>query len=228
MKLLLFDIDGTLLLTHGLGRSSLQQAVRDVLGEEVHPDRISFSGKTDPRILRELLAAHDIEVGPGDAAFAQILETYIEIVRSRITPERVEVLPGVPALVEHLHADPAVHLAVVTGNLEATAQMKLEAAGLDRFFPFGAYGSDSEDRNDLPPLAVERARSHTGLDFDGGDVVVVGDTEHDIVCSRGIGARSVGVCTGFYTRAALLAHAPDVLLEDLTDLELFSAHVLGS
>jgi phosphoglycolate phosphatase-like HAD superfamily hydrolase len=106
------------------------------------------------------------------------------------------------------------------------AYLKLAAVGLDGYSPLGAFGSDHADRYQLPPIAVERARHFARRNFAGTDVVIIGDTEHDINCGKGIGAFSVAVCTGHYTRQDLELHAPHVLLDDLSDLPLFIEQVL--
>jgi phosphoglycolate phosphatase-like HAD superfamily hydrolase len=221
MKLLLFDIDGTLLRTHGVGRRSIETALTQLSGQPITTDGIHFSGKTDPQILREILANNEVPAEARAALIEQAMAAYVDIARRLLSPKRVTVMPGVDALLAHLAARNDVTLGLLTGNLEPTAYLKLEAASLAHHFPFGAFGSDDADRYRLPPVAVERARQHTGHDFVGRDVVIIGDTEHDVRCGRGIGAFSVAVCTGRYDRAALARHDPDVLFDDLRDAETF-------
>ena len=227
MKLLLFDIDGTLLLTHGVGRRSVEEALLRVLGRPLSTEGVSFSGKTDPQIFAEVLDRHGIPPQSLNGQFEELLDVYGELMHEAVRARGVEVLPGVPTLLEQLASTPNVHLALLTGNLEPMAYLKLEAAGLDGYFGFGAFGSDSPDRNALPAIALERARASTGLDFRGKDVIVIGDTERDIACSRAVGAFSIAVCTGRFKRADLLAHAPDALLDDLSDAPGFLRYVLG-
>ena len=215
MKLLLFDIDGTILLTHGVGRRSVETALQRVLGRAVSTEGIRFSGKTDPQILREVLLRAGLDAEANDGTFDEVVDAYAAAMRETLEPERVTLLPGIRPLIEQLHAQPDVQLALVTGNLEPMAYLKLAAVGLDGYFPFGAFGSDSPHRPDLPPLAVTRAEAHTGRRFTGKDVVIIGDTEHDVHCGRGIGAFAVAVCTGKYSRADLEPLAPDLLLDDL-------------
>jgi phosphoglycolate phosphatase-like HAD superfamily hydrolase len=148
------------------------------------------------------------------------------LVRETLDPARVTLLPGVRELVEQLHDEPKIQLAVLTGNLEPMAWLKLNAVGLASFFPFGAFGSDSPRRDDLPAIAVERARMHTGRLFQGKDIAIIGDTEHDIRCGAALGALAISVCTGSYTREDLLQYGPDVILDDLTDYAQFRAHLL--
>ncbi len=224
MKLLLFDIDGTLVHVRGVGREAVEGALARVCGRPVATDGVVFSGKTDPQIMREVLAASGCAASP--ALVADALAAYVEAASAALRPAHVERLPGVAALVEALAARADVQLGLLTGNVEAMAYRKLEAAGLARYFPFGAFGSDHADRACLPPVAVRRARTHTGRTFAGADVVIIGDTEHDIRCGRGIGAASVAVCTGRYARADLAPHAPDLLVDDLTDADAFVRRVV--
>lgn len=226
MKLLLFDIDGTLLLTHGVGRRSVEAALEQVLGRPMSTEGVSFSGKTDPQIFAEVLARHGLAPADLGGRFDEVLAAYTGLMRSAIETKGVEVLRGVPELLRSLAPRPDLQLALLTGNLEPIAYWKLEAAGLAHHFPFGAFGSDSPDRNALPGIALARARTHTGRHFEGRDVVVIGDTERDIACGRVVGAFAVAVCTGHFTRDDLAPHEPDVLLDDLSDASAFLSHVL--
>lgn len=225
MKLLLFDIDGTLLTANGTGRTSIESALSRQFGHPVTTDAVSFSGKTDPQIMAEVLQQNGIE--PTEAHIATALATYQEIAHAALSERDVSVLPGVEELVDGLARHEGVHLGIVTGNVERMAYRKLQAARLDTFFPFGAFGSDHADRNRLPPLAIDRAATHTGRRFDGADVVIVGDTARDIECGARAGAYVVGVCTGHYSRADLAPHGPDLLLDDLRDCDGFVEQVVG-
>ena len=224
MKLILFDIDGTMLRTNGVGRRSIEKVLTEYLGRRVDTDPVSFSGKTDPQILREIFAHNGTEID--DADLAEVLAAYTEEMHSQLAPETVTLLDGVPDLIEHLLPMPDVHLALLTGNLEPLAFKKLAAVGLDHHFSYGAFGSDHADRPMLPAIAIERAHAHTGHRFDGADVIIVGDTEHDIRCGNGVGAFSVAVATGHFTRDHLAQFEPDVLLDDLTDRDAFVEQVL--
>jgi phosphoglycolate phosphatase-like HAD superfamily hydrolase len=224
MKLLLFDIDGTLLTANGTGRSSVEAALSRQFGRPIHTDAVAFSGKTDPQIMAEVLRENDIP--PTDEHVDTALATYQDTAHPALSADTVTVLPGVAALVDALHDRSDVHLGIVTGNVERMAYRKLEAARLDAPFPFGAFGSDHADRNRLPPLAIDRAAAYTGHRFDGSDVVVIGDTARDIECGARAGAYVVGVCTGHYTRDDLAPHGPDLLLDDLRDLDRFVQQVV--
>lgn len=221
MTLFLFDIDGTLLRTDGVGRRAVARALEAHFGRAFAFDAVSFSGKTDPQILREVLTLGGVP--DADAHLPALLDAFEQHMHATITPARITVLPGVRGLLDRLAARGDVVLALLTGNLESTAFAKLRAADLAHHFAFGAFGSDHERRQALPAVALARAEQHLGHRFDPVRVVVVGDTEHDVACARVIGARAVAVATGHHDRAALEAHAPDVLLDSCEDADALLA-----
>jgi phosphoglycolate phosphatase len=228
VKLLLFDIDGTMILTHGIGRRSVELALSEVANRPIDSTPVSFSGKTDPQILQEVYQANGLDGASQNGLLDAALDRYSYYLKRHLRPERVEVLPGFPDLLDTLAERDDVVLGLLTGNLEPLAYLKLEAVGLADYFPFGAFGSDNADRYKLPAVAAERAKEHAGHDFRGTDVVIIGDTEHDIGCGRGAGAYCVAVCTGRFDRACLSAHGADVLFDDLSDTESFLQVVLGN
>ena len=227
MKLLLFDIDGTLIHTNDAGRLAISAAVEKIMGHTLSRRNVSFAGKTDPMILSELLRLNGYDPEKLRQEIEDIFSTYARLLHESLSNNHIEVLPGVRKLLSRLAADTSIVLGIVTGNIERGAHQKLLAAGLDSFFSIGAYGSDSASRSALPPIAVRRAQTYSNASFYGKDVIIIGDTEHDITCGRGIGAFSVGVCTGPYTCDELAKHDPDVLFPDLTDDDLFYRQVLG-
>ncbi len=218
-QLILFDIDGTLLRSRGLGRASTRAAMLEVFGTFGQVDTHHFGGKTDWQVLTELL----IDSGYTAPQIGEKLIAY-EAAITRAMQERlhefeIEVLPGAMEAVLALRDQPDVLLGLVTGNVLATAHLKLQVAGFDpAWFPIGAYGSESADRNDLPVLALQRAIQHSGFEIEPQQVTVIGDTENDIACAQALGARSIIVLTGFAEREALEAMQPDILLNDLTTL----------
>lgn len=226
MKLLLFDIDGTLLHAHGSGGAALSRALSDLCDRPVTTDGVSFGGRTDPAIVRDILRVNGMDDDEAECLLPEALAAYADVFPDLLAQTVVEVLPGIDALLRSLQDRDDVRMALLTGNLEVTAHHKLRAAGLDGHFPFGAYGSDHHDRNHLPAFARARARRHAGRRFEGREVVVIGDTEHDIACGRSAGALCVAVCTGSRDRDTLRAHAPDVLLDDLRDTDAFVRAVL--
>jgi phosphoglycolate phosphatase len=216
-RLVLFDIDGTLLSASGVSGRTLGEALREVFGETGPIAQYDFSGRTDPQIVRDLLEAAGRDPDEVRALRPRALERYAELLRERLRPEHVTAKPGVVELVEALASRPGVSLGLLTGNLEPCARLKLEPLGVNPRFPFGAYGSDHEDRNCLAAVAVDRAHAHTGRRFEGREVVVIGDSVHDVLCSRPVGARSLAVATGRTSRERLAAEGPDLLLDDLAD-----------
>lgn len=224
MKLLLFDIDGTLVHANGSGRTAIEQALTDVFDRPISTDSVTFSGRTDPGIMRDILQANDVAATASNIDRA--LHAYETIVLDQGNPNDVTLIPGAAPLLDRLATRADVTLALLTGNIRSTAFWKLEAVDLDRHFVFGAFGSDHGDRHQLPPVAVRRAQEHTGHTFVGSDVVIIGDTEHDIQCGRSIGAFSVGVCTGSYSRVDLRPYNPNVLLDTLQDADAFMRQIV--
>lgn len=225
MTLLLFDIDGTLVRVHGTGRIAITQALSALNGRFISTEAVSFSGRTDPAIFEAILAENDLPTT--EAAIETAIEAYVDTMRTRLSQDNVEVLPGVSELLAELHAHPDVHLGLVTGNVKPIAYEKLSVHGLDDYFPIGAFGSDHADRNRLPALATQRAAEHTDRPLQTRDhVVVIGDTVHDIECARFAGAGTVAVCTGRYDRNELSRHTPDLLFDTLPAPESFCRQVL--
>lgn len=219
MILVLFDIDGTILTSQGIGRKAVKEALSSVCQVDVPSDGISFSGRTDPVIMRDMLSAAGLSLERIDSVFDRCLSAYTRVLTQRLTPDLITVLPGVSQLIRTLHGRDDVTLGLLTGNLKETAYLKLRAAGLGSFFDFGAFGSDREDRYLLPDVAINRALQVTGISFSARQTIIIGDTPHDIGCSNAYGSWSIGVCTGFYDRSQLEKHDPDILLHDLSDPE---------
>jgi len=222
-RLVLFDIDGTLLSAGRAARDSVLAAIEEVYGWRAEPDaprqgRYDFSGKTDPQIVRELVE-EDVGRERCDALLETVLLRYLGELERRLTPEAVVPKPGIPELLRRLSADSHVTLGLLTGNVEAGARLKLEPPGFNEYFPFGAFGSDSADRYQLPVLALARARRHSGRDFSGKSIVIVGDSVHDVACGRPLGVRSVAVATGPTRPERLAAESPDALLPDFSDVD---------
>jgi phosphoglycolate phosphatase len=229
MRLVLFDIDGTLLWSDGAGRRAMEGALAHTFGSAGDP-RYRYDGKTDLQIARELMRAEGHGDDAIDARLHAVLDGYLERLRRELDAgaRHVRLLPGVPELLDALEPRPDVVLGLLTGNVASGAEAKLTAAGLDfRRFRVNAFGSDHEHRPLLPAVAQRRARELLGHDFGGGDVVVIGDTPADVECARSIGARTVAVATGRYTVGELAAHDPSAVLQDLSDTDAALAAILG-
>lgn len=214
----LFDLDGTLLQGHGMGRRSVGRVLHAWASRPVPFDAVSFSGKTDPQIFREIVTASGLVAPDGvDAAVGDLLDAYAADVTATAGDARIEALPGALAAVARAQAA-AGPVGLLTGNLQPMADLKVQRAGFaDGSFPFGAFGSDHADRNCLAPIAAQRAAAFLGRDVPPESLVVVGDTPLDIQCARAVGARAVAVATGHYDRDAL-AEA-DLVIDSLHDFD---------
>jgi phosphoglycolate phosphatase-like HAD superfamily hydrolase len=215
----LFDIDGTLLSSHGAGRRAMEAALVETFGTGGSPE-YRYDGKTDRQIVRDLMRGADFPDAVIDACMPQVLDLYVAgLERELALPHtRVEALAGVNALLDALTSRSHCVVGLLTGNLERGAQHKLSAAGIGfHRFAIGAYGSDHEIRAELPAIAQLRAREVLGMEVDGASVVIVGDTPSDIHCGRPIGARAIAVATGHYSVDALAEHAPSAVFSDLSD-----------
>jgi phosphoglycolate phosphatase-like HAD superfamily hydrolase len=218
-RLILFDIDGTLLHSHGAGRRAMEAAMLETFGTKGSPV-YRYDGKTDRQIVRDLMRGEGFGDDEIDARMSQVMEAYVAGLEREIgAPHtRVEVLTGVMQLLDALVSRSHCVVGLLTGNLEPGAQRKLNAAGIGfERFTVGAFGSDHEVRAELPAIAQQRARARLGLQVDGRAVVIVGDTPSDILCGRPIGARAIAVATGHYTVDALAEHDPDAVFSDLGD-----------
>ncbi len=218
-RLILFDIDGTLLSTNGAARRAFERALLEVYGTAGPIDSHRFDGKTDPQIARELLNAAGFADAHIDRHLARLFEHYLDGMRAEIAQPGYSTLvyPGVRDVLEALIARDDVVVGLLTGNIVAGADVKLRSARLHSYFTFGAFGSDAEERAALPAIAVQRAQEHTGAEFRGKDVVIIGDTPSDVSCGQALGVFAMGVCTGRHSRDQLLAEGADIVLEDLAD-----------
>ena len=229
MHLVLFDIDGTLLWSDGAGRRAMEAALVHVFGSPGSPE-YRYDGKTDRQIVRELMRGEGHEDPHIDAQLEGLAALYLENLHRELADgaAQVELLPGVPEVLDALEARDDVILGLLTGNLAGGAAAKLGAAGLDiGRFRVNAFGSDHERRGELPRLAQERARDALGVDVAGERVVIIGDTPFDLECGRAIGARAIGVATGRYGVAELSRHGAAAVFPDLCDTAAVVRAVLG-
>jgi phosphoglycolate phosphatase-like HAD superfamily hydrolase len=230
VRIALFDIDGTLLSMGGAARDAFTQAAAEASGRPIDSEKTSFVGRTDPQIARELLTRHGVD---GEELAPAILETirlylgYFEGALRNASGARL--LPGVPSLLAALARRDDVRVALLTGNVERGARLKLGHFDLTSYFDFriSAFGSDHDDRYKLPAKALERARAVIGPEVSGDQLVIIGDSEHDVLCGREVGARSVAVSTGWTDPGILRALGPDALLADLSDTDAAIAAIAG-
>lgn len=226
-RLVLWDVDGTLLRAGRVAPDALVRAVEAVLGIDARGHGVRMSGKTDPQIALEVLAALDVAEADARRHLPDLLDVYereLLATEDRLRAEG-EVFPGVVELLGVLDRDPDVLQSTLTGNLAANAAVKLRAFDLDRFLDLeiGAYGSDDADRRVLVPVAIEKAARMRGRRFAPHEVWVVGDTPRDHECAAAGGARSLLVATGKYPLEALEGLGADAVLPNLADVQ----HVLA-
>jgi phosphoglycolate phosphatase len=220
-KLVLFDIDGTILLTAGAGRRAITAALADDVSDPAVFTSVRFDGKTDPQIVREILDAAGC-ADAHEARVAAVCRRYVGLLERELRRPAAEttLMPGVTALLDRLEAESAVVLGLLTGNLADGAALKLRAAGLDPArFAVGAYGSDAAHRPELPAIAARRAEPLFGRRPHGADIVIIGDTPADIACGAAVSARAVAVATGAYSVDELAACGPHAAFPDLSDTE---------
>jgi phosphoglycolate phosphatase len=218
-KLILFDIDGTLVLTGGAGGRAMARAFEDVFGLQHGMASISMAGRTDAWIVAQMAANHGLPFTQD--VFARFHEAYIGYLQEEIHKPGPQkgVLPGVRAVLEQLKSHRGAHLALLTGNFERGAQIKLEYFDLWRYFGAGAFGDRTHDRNSLLETALARVAAAGGPSVTPADTVVVGDTPLDVAVAVAGGARSLAVATGSYGVEALRESGADVVVEDLMDVE---------
>lgn len=213
--LLLWDIDGTLIDSGGAGERALQQSLEREYGIADTLTWLEWAGRTDLWIARKILAHHQIELSQEN--IDRFLNGYLAAVAEHMVNPKARVLPGVRELLATTANHPGIAQGLLTGNLERGAKIKLQHFDLWRYFPFGAFADDSELRDELGPHALRRAADHHRIPFAPEQVIVIGDTPHDIACGRAAGARTLAVATGKYSSEALSPFHPDLLISDLSD-----------
>jgi phosphoglycolate phosphatase len=226
MRLVLFDIDGTLLNSGGLGRASMQRALGMIFGSPGNPS-YRYDGKTDKQIVRDVMRLEGHSDEHIDSRMDELLATYLDGLKVGADSGKFNVRPldGVPEILDALEKRDDVVLGLLTGNVEPGARIKLKLAGIDPDrFRVNAFGSDHEHRPELPAIAQRRAGEQLGLDLAGDRLVVIGDTPADIECGRSLGAKAIGVASGHYTVEQLKTHNPYAVFPSLKN----TAQVLDS
>jgi phosphoglycolate phosphatase len=217
-RLVLFDIDGTMLTSDGAPRRAFHRALLEVYGTAGPIATHAFDGKTDPQIARELLTQAGLPAAAVDRGLDALWSAYLRELSGEFArpTHRTTVLPGVRELLDQLEVHDDVVLGLLTGNIEQGAVLKLSAAGIRTTFRVGAFGSDCEQRDGLPPVAVERALTATGVEFAEDRIVIIGDTPSDVTCGRALGARAIAVATGRYAGEDLLGAGAAAVFADLS------------
>ena len=228
-NLVLFDIDGTLVLTGGAGIRAMTRAIEDVTGDRDALNGVSVAGRTDWFILTDALSR--VSRALDDGLFAALRERYVAYLRDEVQLPghgTKAVMPGIRELLDRLAARDDVWLGLLTGNFVEGARIKLEYFDLWKYFRCGAFGDDAADRNALVPFAVDRARREGLPEIAADRVFVVGDTPHDIACADAVGAVPIGVATGGYTVEDLRRCGAKNVFADLTDADAFLRIIGGS
>jgi len=214
MRLVLFDIDGTLIDSGGAGVRSLDLALNDLFSIENGFHGISMAGKTDTQIIKEGIIKHGLSAnGTIDA----VIKAYLNYLRREINNDRKHVKPGIYEVLEELKPLQDLGLGLLTGNIEEGARIKLEPFRLNEYFPAGAFGSDDEDRNNLLPIAVKRFEELFQQKIEADNCIIVGDTPRDVECAHIYGAMCIAVATGPYSYDDLIEAGADYVVHDLSD-----------
>jgi len=218
IKLILFDIDGTLLISGAASIWAINRVFKNMFGIENAMEGIKPDGKTDPLILRELFIKNlkrDFSKEEADRVFKEYL-FFLE--KEIITSKSLRIMPGITQLIKTLSQKQDTAIGIATGNIEEGARIKLRHSGLEHYFRFGGFGSDSESREKLIRIAIERGRklfNHTRRER----VFVVGDTPFDIISAKAVGAEVIAVATGSYTVEDLKRYKPDFVFKNLSQIE---------
>jgi phosphoglycolate phosphatase len=216
-RLLLFDIDGTLIHSGGAGVEALKRALKERFRIEDDLHDIEFAGMTDSGIVTNILNKHKIPAHAENVT--AFLDSYVHFLSKELPCRKGNLLPGVLELLKKLKTRKHVVLGLLTGNVSRGAELKLDHYGVWHFFEFGAFADDHHDRNQLGPFARARAREKHGREFSGDEIDVIGDTPRDIACGKALGARTIAVATGSCSREKLAEHNPDILIDDFSDVD---------
>lgn len=227
MRLLLFDIDGTLVDCGGQPKPLFGEALEEVYGARGDIRGYDFSGKTDPRIVVDLMTAAGVPEAVILERLSDLRDAYLARLEERLEPEHVRILPGVVELLTTLAERDDLVLALLTGNWERGAGIKLGSVGLRRFFAFGSFGDGQTDRRELPPVAWARAAEHCGREFLPEETWIIGDSLLDIDCARAHGIRCLAVATGRTEAGALEAAGAEEVIADLTAVDRVVSTLLG-
>lgn len=230
LRVVLFDIDGTILRSGGVGRIAMERALADVFGSAGKAE-YHYDGKTDRQIVRDLMRLEGFSDADIDAQMEDLLAAYLTGLEGQLASggRTVHVYAGVRELLDELEDEENVVLGLLTGNIEKGARAKLGAAGIDfSRFKINAFGSDHEERPALPAVAQQRAREFIGAEIAGDRLIVIGDTPADIRCGESIGAKAIGVATGRYSVDELQQHGPYAVFETLADTDAVMERIMNA
>lgn len=230
VRIVLFDIDGTLLRSGGAGRASMERALTEVFGSPGSSE-YHYGGRTDRQIVRDLMRREGFTDDAIDAQMGQLLESYVSGLATELGSgnRTMLVLDGVIELLDALDREERVVVGLLTGNIESGARAKLTAAGINPArFRVNAFGSDHELRPELPAVAQRRASELLGTDVQGNRLVIIGDTPADVQCGEAIGARAIAVATGSYSVEQLATYEPYAVFESLADTSAVRSSIMNA
>jgi phosphoglycolate phosphatase-like HAD superfamily hydrolase len=216
-KLILFDVDGTLIDSGGAGKAALEKTFEELTGIRKGFEQVHFAGNTDLAIIKAAFENHGVSAE--DGLVARFLERYPTNLQMTVSRARGRAYPGVHELAAALGRADEHYLGLLTGNVQIGARIKLEPYGLNDPFPFGAFGDDNEDRNQLVPVAMERLESLFQVIVGYMDCLVIGDTPRDVACAAAWEARCLAVATGPYSVQELTDAGADLVVEDLSETD---------
>jgi phosphoglycolate phosphatase-like HAD superfamily hydrolase len=221
-RLLLWDIDGTLISTGAAGQRAIVLATAQRFGGSGDLEGVEIAGRTDTSIAHQILAKYGQPIA--EESTRLFLKLYLELLAHELPRSKGRVMPGVLELLQRAEHRPDIILGLLTGNLRRGAQLKLEHYQLWHFFAFGAFADDHHDRNELGAFALTRVRERCGEEFLSAQIDVIGDTGHDIACGKAFGARTIAIATGSWPRERLAEYAPDFLFDDFSHVD----HVIST
>jgi len=218
-RLLLWDIDGTIISSGHAGEAALVTALKKLYGLDLDLSKIDYMGRTDVKLSYYIFQHYGLEITP--AKIEEFVRAYLAGLEEELPKRQGRVLPGISEILERASKDSRYVLALLTGNQRRGAELKLVAYGAWHYFPFGAFADDSMERDELGPYALHRAAEYCGEEIPPSRAFVIGDTPHDIRCGKIISAQTIAVATGGFTTEALAAHHPSALFRDFSDVEDF-------
>lgn len=218
--LILFDIDGTLIkFKSGTAGKIFSDIMEEIFNVKIDKNNLpDFAGQTDLKILKEICEINNISFSSVESQIELIWEKMLSLFGKYCTPDYILLLEGVPELLDYLSQHEFITLGLLTGNFRENAYQKLKTYNLHNYFPFGAFGSDEEDRNKLPPLAIKRANKYFEKDqFSNKNTIIVGDAPRDITCAKANDIKVACVTTGTYDISQLERYSPDLIFKDFSD-----------
>lgn len=223
-KLVLFDIDGTLVDCGKVPKRAFMRALEIVFGSFGIAEKYNFSGRTDVQIASDVMTGAGFDGETVSEKMPAVLAHYLEHLNENLKPDHVTIKPGIRDVLDRLVSEKNACVGLLTGNIEKGAVIKLDRAGLGSYFSsngslFGAFGSDSMDRYDLPAIAAQKAQASFGETFSGKQIVVIGDSIHDVLCGKALNVRSIAVATGWTSEPDLRAGDPDDFFTDFSETD---------